>query len=234
MEFATGYDFLEYLYDNELLQSVEIDADGGYGGKVDCEPKGLSEQVEREIFHLFFDEFPAEMGIYNLSKDAVDGLISKTSLSDEVHLWNDVSDYSAEIMMKIADFLKLPHELFEVTRRHDPRIFVHINMYVKGKRVADFEIRFDLSYFCSDEFFEDYAIKVTEKEIEEKISSVSKKHLSALLSEYILSIDGSDGFYLSFSEYSISQLVLHTTSKILFRKRLGRSRKIKIENLLSS
>lgn len=234
MEFATGYDLLEYLYDNDLLQSVEIDANGGYGGKLDCEPKGLSEEVEQEIFELFFDEFPTEMGFYNLSKDPVDGLVSKTCLREEVHLWDDVSDYSEGIMLKIADFLILPHEIFKETSDFEPKIFVHIDMSVEENLVTDFEIRFDLNYFCSDEVLEDYGIEITHEEIAKKIDGISSKHLGAALSEYILDIEGSEGFSLKFSEYSIDTLVLTSTSKIFFKKRLGSPRKIKIENLLSS
>jgi hypothetical protein len=231
LTFNSEYDLLCYLYDNNFLTSVDVCSDAGCDLLIELTPDPPSDQIKELVTSIFWGNFAHLTGDHTIKRNSKNELVTSIWRSEDVSLWDNVSTFSNDIMKLIGSHLSLPHELFEVSPKWDPAVFVELEMSCNDRKVDSFSIKY--SDFDITDKIEDFGLSISCEEVMGIINKGDTPGLADAIKDYVLGILDADdeeatGFDLTLSEFNIQHLHIYSDDQIALKDWLSEREDIKV------
>ncbi|MDA7926749.1 hypothetical protein N9B21_01800 [Verrucomicrobiales bacterium] len=161
-------------------------------------------------------------------------LVTSIWRNEDVSLWDDIGTFSNDIMKIIGTHLSLPHELFEVSQKWDPAVFVELEMSCNDRKVDSFSIKY--SEFDIPTSIEEFGLSISYEEVLDIINKGDTPGLADAIKDYVLGILDADdeeatGFDLTLSEFNIQHLHIYSSDQISLKDWLSEREDIKVASL---
>jgi hypothetical protein len=230
LTFNSEYDLLCYLYDNNFLTSVDVCSDAGSDLLIELTPDPPSDQIKELVTSIFWRNFAHLTGDHAIKRNSKNELVTSICRNEDVSLWDNVGTFSNDIMKIIGSHLSLPVELFEVSQKWEPAVFVELEMSCDDREVDSFNIKY--SDFYITDTIEEFGLSISCEEVLDIINKGDTPGLADAIKDYVLGIldadDEATGYDLSLSEYNIQHLHIYSSDQISLKDWLSEREDIKV------